>query len=105
MVRHGIEASKSVSGPSGVPGLLSWFPITGKVIRGNLQAVVSHLKTPWIRTEFPRCRIERTKLYIQKVRTSSKHPKCFPEVLLFCLEPMPMKDKARNKPILTDYVS
>ena len=44
MVRHGIEASKSVSGPSGVPGLLSWFPITGKVIRGNLQAVVSHLK-------------------------------------------------------------
>lgn len=44
MVRHGIETSKSVSGPSGVPGLLSWFPITGKVIRGNLQAVVSHLK-------------------------------------------------------------
>ena len=44
MVHHGIEASKSVSGPSGVPGLLSWFPITGKVIRGNLQAVVSHLK-------------------------------------------------------------
>lgn len=44
MVRHGIEASKSVSGPSGVPGLLSWFPITGNVIRGNLQAVVSHLK-------------------------------------------------------------
>lgn len=44
MVRHGIEASKSVSGPSGVPGLLSWFPITGKVIRGNLQAVVFHLK-------------------------------------------------------------
>lgn len=44
MVRHGIEASKSVSGPSGVPGLLSWFPITGKVIRGNLQAVVYHLK-------------------------------------------------------------
>lgn len=44
MVRHGIEASKSVSGPSGVPGLLSWFPITGKVTRGNLQAVVSHLK-------------------------------------------------------------
>lgn len=62
-------------------------------------------QTPWIRTEFPRCRIERTKLYIQKVRTSSKHPKCFPEILLFCLEPMPMKDKARSKPILTDYVS
>lgn len=52
MVRHGSEASKSVSGPSGVPGLLSWFPITGKVIRGNLQAVVSHLKHLGFRRNF-----------------------------------------------------
>lgn len=52
MVRHGSEASKSVLGPSGVPGLLSWFPITGKVIRGNLQAVVSHLKHLGFRRNF-----------------------------------------------------
>lgn len=105
MVRHGIEASKSVSGPSGVPGLLSWFPITGKVIRGNLQAVVSHLKHLGFGRNFHAVGSKERNFTFKKSALQVKHPECFPEVLLFCLEPMPMKDKARSKPILTDYVS